>query len=147
METARLGEAGFFAAGFDAGLAGRTALAPAFLSGGFFAATSFLTGRCGLTTVLAEDFFAAAFFGAAFFTAALTAFFTGRADFFGTGFRAAPVPALPDVFPAGLADLRFDVAIILHHCRLAVACYSPIAPRRQPLPVLRLPHGAAAETR
>ncbi|HEX7914312.1 hypothetical protein [Rudaea sp.] len=140
VEAVCFGGAAFFAtAGLDecagAGLAGRTGFATGFLAAGFFTATSFLTGRCGLTTVFARKALAGAFFAATGFFAAFAGFLT--AAFFGAGFFATPALAFPAFFLAGLAGLRFDVAIILHHCRPAVACYSPIAPARQPLPVLR----------
>ncbi|MBN8888619.1 MAG: hypothetical protein J0I77_23095 [Rudaea sp.] len=102
-----------------------------------------------MTTALAlaggAFFFAAtAFFGTGFFGFAFTAFFAGTAAFFGVGFFDEPALGVPAFFLAGTADFRFDVAIILHHCRLAVAFYSPIAPSRQPLPVLRLPQDRPA---
>ena len=137
--------AGFFtAAGLDecdgSGLSVRAGFATAFFGAGFFAATSFLAGRCGLTTALERTALTAAFFaGAAFLAAGFFTAFAGflAETFFGAGFFAAPALAVPDFFLAGLAGLRFDVAIILSRCRSAVACYSPIARARQPLPMLR----------
>lgn len=121
MDVACFWGAGFFtAAGLDecdgSGLSVRAGFATAFFGAGFFAATSFLTGRCGLTTVLeraalGDAFFAGAAFLAAGFFAVFAGFFT--AAFFGTGFFAAPALAVPPFFLAGLAGLRFDVAIIL----------------------------------
>ncbi|MBS0583963.1 MAG: hypothetical protein JSS42_12760 [Proteobacteria bacterium] len=145
VDTACFEGAGFFTAvDLDecdgSGLTGREGFAMAFFGAGFFAATSFLAGRCGLTTALgrtalATAFFAGAAFPAAGFFTAFAGFLTGA--FFDAGFFAAPALAVPGFFLAELAGLRFDVAIILSRCRSAVACYSPIARARQPLSMLR----------
>jgi hypothetical protein len=151
LVVACLEEGDFFPTGFGAGLAERADFAIAFSGAGFFAATSFPAGRCGLTTALEPDALAAAFFGAGFFgagffaafTVFLTAlpgagFFTAFAGFFTAAlldadFFVAPALAAPAFFLAELADLRLDIAIILSRGRLAGACYSPIALGGQPL--------------
>ncbi|WP_083918982.1 hypothetical protein [Rudaea cellulosilytica] len=103
--TAGLGECD------GAGLAARAGFATGFFAAGFFAGTSFLAGRCGLTTALARVALAGTFFADTGFFAAFAGFLL--AAFFGTGFFAAPALAGPAFFLAGLAGLRFDVAIIL----------------------------------
>ncbi|MBS0591315.1 MAG: hypothetical protein JSR65_11865 [Proteobacteria bacterium] len=166
LGVACFGGATFFEALTGAGAALRDGVAGAFVGTDFLAANGLFAARCGLAVTFAAGFFAevgtftgTAFFGAAFlgagffgasfldtvflgidfFGVALTAFLTGVVAFFGTGFFALAGVVGLAFFLAGLADLRFDVAIIHPRCRSAVAFYSPIASARQPLRMLHPP--------